>query len=177
MAKFKMTKLMYDAYKRELELLDESIEDATMRRNDAQKEGDLSENASYTKAKEDLLEYKTRKDKLQRMLNEAEPIDASTSNMIDAGSYVNITECDRHGNSLNQAELFLLDSVEKYLCGVIGVNSPIGKRAVGNPSGLFDVTVNGHTMYYRVDKLQPTMEVETQFKETYPMTLDGIFDV
>lgn len=177
MSKIKITRVMYDAYKTEEASLIESIDDAIKRRNDAVAEGDLSENASYTKAKEDLQDYKLRKLKITELLDNAEVIEASTSEVLDNGSYIRITKCDKAGNPLNQPELFLLDSIERYLCGFIGVNSPIGKRILGNPSGLFDVTVNGHTNYFSIKKLQPTVDIENEFRNTYPVTMDGIFDV
>ena len=46
-----------------------------------------------------------------------------------------------------------------------------------NLRGVFAVNVNGQTLYYKVDKLQPTPEVEDEFRNTYPVTMDGIFDV
>ena len=50
MSKVKMTKVMYEAYLAEEQDILRGIKDATERRNDAVKEGDLSENASFTKA-------------------------------------------------------------------------------------------------------------------------------
>lgn len=177
MSKVKITKIMYDAYKTEEEFLIKSIEDAIKRRNDSAAEGDLSENASHTKAKEDLQDYKLRKLKITEILDNADVIEPSTSEVLDNGSYINITKCDKNGNPLDQPELFLLDSIERYLCGFIGLNSPIGRRILGNPSGIFDVTVNGHTNYFIVQKLYPTEEIERKFRDTYPITMDGIFDV
>lgn len=177
MSKIKMTKVMYEAYLAEEEVVLRGIEDATERRNEAVKEGDLSENASFAKAKEDLQNLKMRKAAITEVLNNAEVINASTSNVLDYGSYIRITKCDKNYNPLNQGKLYILDSIERFLCGFIGVKSPLGKKIFGKPQGNFTITVNGQTMYYKVEKLQPTAEVEEEFRSIYPVTMDGIFDV
>lgn len=177
MSKVKMTKVMYEAYLAEEQDILRGIKDATERRNDAVKEGDLSENASFTKAKEDLATLKLRKSKITEILNNVEVISASTSNVLDCGSYIRVTKCDKKYNELRDSELFILDSMERYLCGFIGITSPLGKKIYGKPRGVFAVNVNGQTLYYKVDKLQPTPEVEDEFRNIYPVTMDGIFDV
>ena len=111
------------------------------------------------------------------MLNNAEVIEASTSDVLDVGSYIRITKCDKSFQPIEKPQIFILDSIERFLCGFIGLKSPIGKKVYGKPRGVYQVPVNGQTLYYRVDKLKPTTDVEEEFRNTYPATMDGIFDV
>ncbi len=130
-----MTKKGYEALKAELDRLrkvdrPENIQDIA----EAREHGDLRENAEYKAAKERQQYIDTRMSAIQRMLGEAQVIEAGTgtSETVVFGTTVRLLEVP----SEEQKTYTLIGQEEADLKhGSISVQSPIGRALIGHRIG------------------------------------------
>jgi len=94
---------------------------------EAKELGDLSENASYIKAREEESFNEARVEQLEEMLREAEVVsDAHTSNVIEIGDSVQLD---------NGLTFQLVDSSQAHPPAKISTESPLGRASFGKKVG------------------------------------------
>ena len=156
------------AYEKEIQELYGRMPEMEERVKDARALGDISENEEYSKAQEELTTAQSRIIELENILRTSQVAKDTGGPEIVIGSYVRITKVDESGNALSEPKLFILDSVERYLDGHIGVGSPLGREILNNVSKNFIVTTNhGNTLNYKVEKLPNNDETSKEFTNTY----------
>lgn len=156
------------AYEKEVQELYEQMPMKEERVRQARALGDISENEEYAKAQEDLTTAQSRIIELENILRSSQVAKDTGGPEIGIGSYVRITKVDEAGRELSEPKIFILDSVERYLDGHIGVASPLGKEILNNVSKRFIVTTNhGNTLFYKVEKLSNDDETVAEFTSTY----------
>lgn len=133
----------------------------------AKEYGDLSENAEYETATNKVRQTYAEIQQIEEKLKEAQVVSDDGGKEIKVGSYIKVTTVDKDNNPLEEPMLFVVDTVESLFEGSLGVNSPLGRKIIGNTSGYYDVVSNYDvlTRYY-VEKL--SNDVEVTFEEMYP---------
>jgi len=123
----------HDRLKAELEDLTTRGRIDIARKIEAARElGDLSENGDYHAAKEEKGKMEGRIMRLEKLLEDAEIVDGTASDTVQAGTVVSITyEGD------DQPEQFLIGSIEERHDGldVISPGSPLGSALLGAAIG------------------------------------------
>ena len=115
-------------------------------------QGDLSENADYTKAKEDQAFLEGRIQEIQIMLGSAVLIEeVENTGIIGVGSTITIQEKGR-----DAIEYFMVGAQEADpRNGRISNESPIGKALLGHTTGdLVDVETPGGTIVFEIIKVK-----------------------
>ena len=115
-------------------------------------QGDLSENADYTKAKEDQAFLEGRIQEIQIMLSNAVIIEeGENKGIIGVGSTITIQEKGR-----DATEYFMVGAQEADpRNGRISNESPIGKALLGHTKGdLVDVETPGGTIVFEIIKVK-----------------------
>ena len=115
-------------------------------------QGDLSENADYTKAKEDQAFLEGRIQEIQIMVSSAILIEAGDNKgTIGVGSTLTIKE-----KGLDPIEYFMVGAQEADpRNGRISNESPIGKALLGHSVGdLVDVETPGGTIVFEIIKVK-----------------------
>lgn len=161
-----ITEQSQKAYQIELEELYNSMAELEQVLNEAKAEGDLKENASYDAAKERITIASNRISELEDILQTSKVAKDSGGPEITIGSYFRVYELDENNLPINEGRLFLLDSVERYLDGFIGIHSPLGEKIYQDTSGVYPITTTyGKKVLYRVEKVLDNPEEE--FEELY----------
>lgn len=157
------------AYEKEIQELYDAMPTKEQRVRDARALGDISENEEYAKAQDDLNSAQSRIIELENILRSSRVVKDTGGPEIVIGSYIRVTEVSEAGKELSESKLFILDSVERYLDGHLGIASPLGKEILNNVSKRFTVTTNhGTTKYYKVEKqFSNDGEIEREFNELY----------
>lgn len=164
------------AYEKELKELYKEMPHQEKRVREARALGDISENAEYAKAQEELTTSQSRIIELEYILNTSQVVKDTGGPEMGIGSYVRVTKLDENGKAIAEPKLFILDSVERYLDGHLGISSPLGKEILNNVSKRFTITTNhGNTLHYKVEKVPISDEVEAEFSSTYKGK-DAIFN-
>jgi len=115
-------------------------------------QGDLSENADYSKAKEDQAFLEGRIQEIQIMINSAVLIEeGENKGIIGVGSTITIQEKDQ-----DAIEYFMVGAQEADpRNGRISNESPIGKALLGHTVGdLVDVETPGGTIVFEIIKVK-----------------------
>ncbi|WP_394863561.1 GreA/GreB family elongation factor [Paraclostridium bifermentans] len=147
--------------------LNAKLEKATEDRQIALGYGDLRENAEYETASNVVRQTYAEIKNIEELLKDAQVVSDEGGKEIKVGSYIKVTEVDTNKNPLSEPKMLIVDSVESLFEGSIGINSPLGKKILGNTSDYYDVTseFNVITRYY-VEKLPNS--VEPEFEAMYP---------
>ena len=130
--------------------------------------GDMRENSEYDALKQEISLKQVRLSEIDRALTDSEVVSFSDDDRLTVGSLIDLTRIYPDGTQ-GETTLFLLDSVENFLKGVIGINSPLGRAINGNPEGIYEIQTPSSTrVKYKVIKKSPSQELLKKFMELYP---------
>lgn len=127
---FKFTPEGFEKLKKELSELTDRRPGVLTRLVTAREQGDLSENAGYHAAKEELGKIDSRVRELKLMMRLAEVVQAKEANIVGFGNTVVIND---GGNNLE----FTIVSAQEAdpMMGKISDSSPIGSALLGKKTG------------------------------------------
>jgi transcription elongation factor GreA len=130
-----MTKEGYEALVAELKHM-KSVKRPEISRAiaEAREKGDLSENAEYHAAREELAHLEARIAEMEGKVGSARVIDEKTIDTTKAGI---LTKVEVMNKKLNKKQLFILVSEAEASLkdGKISISSPIGKALLGKKTG------------------------------------------
>ncbi|GAA0101703.1 hypothetical protein UT300012_24180 [Paraclostridium bifermentans] len=131
--------------------------------------GDASESAELDEAKDAQSRLVAELQDVNDKLDGAKVVHNTNATEVGIGSYIEITELDKETNMpISQPKLFVVDSVEDYFNGSLGIESPLAKLILGNPSGIYSVNTEfGLDTLYKVQIVRDN-GVEERFEQTYP---------
>lgn len=148
-----MTQQGYDALVAELnELKEDKLPKAIARLSLARSNGDLSENAEYHAAKEDLAMLNGRISELEYLVAQAQVVVPTASNgHVSVGSKVIVELAGRKGNhTFHIVGEWEADPAQKK----ISEKSPLGQALVGKKAGeSVDVEVPAGKVIYRIKEV------------------------
>ena len=151
----KLSKNRFDEYKKELAEKIELLDKARKRLNDAREYGDLSENAEYETARNEVRLLTSDVEQLQKIMNEAEVISTnSNSKTISIGDRIKVTKIDGDTKEplAEPREFVLEEKGDTVIHKILSSNSPLGKQILGKYSGIFFLPLNGG-VWYNVEKI------------------------
>lgn len=120
----------------------------------AQGYGDFSENSELDAAKDAFARHRTKIREIEDILQNSEVCSESIGDIIDVDSLIELYTLKDDGSEEYRG-LFMMDSVEDILGGIIGEKSPLGQQIKGNISGIYTVQTSFKSVRYRVIK-QPS---------------------
>lgn len=152
----KITKLQFTIYSRKLKEINQRLPELETNLQSARALGDLSENAEYDSARQDLTTLYIEKKKYEGLL-QSEVIDYDNTSIITVGSILNISSPCLEDDCL----VMLGDSGDFVIEPVLNTKSALGLKVLGNMSGEYTIKDN---IFY-VEKIKnPDME---KFAELY----------
>ncbi len=167
MQKNKITTIVKAKLEKQLEEHKKGEKDALERLNSAKELGDLSENSEADAAKDDLSRHRTKIAEIENTLQNSEVCGETSGDIIDIGTFFNLYQIHEDGREEFRG-LYMMDSVEDILGGIIADTSPLGQQIKGNVSGIYNVQTPFKSICYRVEK-QPSSK-SAEFMETYSST-------
>lgn len=128
------------------ELKQHKIPAIAQRIDDARQLGDLSENAEYHAARDEMAWAQTRIKELQHLIDSAEIIQTNTSGVIDIGSTIKVKV------NKQEKEYSIVGAQEADpLFGKISNESPLGSAFLGKKKGdKVDVTLPAGVQTYKI---------------------------
>ena len=122
-----------DQLKKELEHLKKEVMPSIITKiEEAQKLGDLSENAEYHSAKDDQGMAAGRIREIEAILQQVRVIEAASGKTITIGSKITLVDLD----TMNEKDVQVVDQVQSNpLEGKISNESPMGKVLIGQTEG------------------------------------------
>jgi len=128
-----MTQDSVDQLKKELEHLKKEVMPSIITKiEEAQKLGDLSENAEYHSAKDDQGMAAGRIREIEAILQQVRVIEAASGKTITIGSKITLVDLD----TMNEKDVQVVDQVQSNpLEGKISNESPMGKVLIGQTEG------------------------------------------
>lgn len=152
----KITKLQYTIYSKKLKEITLRLPELESNLQSARALGDLSENAEYDSARQDLTSMYIEKTKYEGLL-QSEVIDYDNTSVITVGSIIKISSPCLGKDSV----VMLGDSGDFVIEPVLNTKSALGLKVLGNMSGEYTIKDN---IFY-VEKIRnPDME---KFAELY----------
>lgn len=129
----KLTKEGYEALKQELESLKHRLMyEISQRIKEARELGDLAENAEYDEAKNEQGRISGRIAELEEILNNAEIIESTESDVVSIGSWVVI----KNLNTGEERTIRLVNPQESDIfSNKVSVDSPVGRVLLGKRIG------------------------------------------
>lgn len=129
----KLTKEGYEALKQELESLRHKLMyEISQRIKEARELGDLAENAEYDEAKNEQGRISSRITELEEILNNAEIIESTESDVVSIGSWVVI----KNLNTGEERTIRLVNPQESDIfSNKVSVDSPVGRVLLGKRIG------------------------------------------
>ncbi|KAF2957476.1 transcription elongation factor GreA [Thermotoga sp. Ku-13t] len=129
----KLTKEGYEALKQELESLRHKLMyEISQRIKEARELGDLAENAEYDEAKNEQGRISGRIAELEEILNNAEIIESTESDVVSIGSWVVI----KNLNTGEERTIRLVNPQESDIfSNKVSVDSPVGRVLLGKRIG------------------------------------------
>lgn len=137
--------------------------------------GDTSENEELSSAKDAQSRLIAELQDINDKLNGAKVVHNTNSTEVVIGSYIEVTELDKESRMpVSPTKLFVVDSVEDYFNGSLGIESPLAKAIMGNPSGIYSVNTNyGLDILYNVQIVRDK-DIDERFEKAYPRRYDII---
>ncbi len=130
--------------------------------------GDLSENEEFSTAAENQKRLLAELTDINDKLDGAKVVQGLVSSEVSIGSYIRVTELNDNNEPVTEPKLFVVDSIEDYFGGSLGIDSPLGKQILGNPSGIYTVNTNfGLIIKYKVEILRDP-NIDNEFDKSYP---------
>jgi transcription elongation factor GreA len=129
----KLTREGYETLKQELESLRQKLMyEISERIKEARELGDLSENTEYDEAKNEQGRINSRIAELEQILNNAEIIEATESDVVSIGSWVVI----RNLNTGEERTIRLVNPQESDIfSNKVSVDSPVGRVLLNKKIG------------------------------------------
>lgn len=129
----KLTREGYEALKQELESLRQKLMyEISQRIKEARELGDLAENTEYDEAKNEQGRIGSRIAELEHILNNAEIIEATESDVVSIGSWVVI----KNLNTGEERTIRLVNPQESDIfSNKVSVDSPVGRILLGKKVG------------------------------------------
>ncbi len=134
------------------ELKNVRIPEIADRINEAKQQGDLSENAEYTEAKENMAWAQGKLMELEQIINNAEIIDerAGKSGVVDVGSTLTV-------KSEGKERTFTIVGPQEAnpVQGKISNESPLGEGFIGHRQGdMVEITTPAKKITYQIVSIQ-----------------------
>lgn len=131
-----MTQQAHDKKLVEITIVQKKLEAAKIDMNEAKEQGDLSENAGYTYAREDVEKFNTQiAERIMEMsgVNIVDPKEWAELDMEDSprcmlGALVTIQRAEKE-------ETYLIGGAGDHINGVLPYNSPLGKTLIPKAEG------------------------------------------
>ncbi len=132
--KYQLTQKEYDDYQQQLTEVNHEIDENVKAIKEAKEQGDLSENADYSSAKEKETILAQKKENILNILKNCEVIVVEDSDFVSIGKKVTIRY---NGGNGDVEEEFLISSsiASDILINKLSTDSPIGKAIVGRKKG------------------------------------------
>lgn len=148
----KVTREGYKKLEEELEKLIKKRPDVLARMVAAREQGDLSENAGYHAAKEELAHIDRRLRELKLMLRFAEVIGKGTSDIVSLGSKIVVD------NGYGPREFTIVGNIEANpLEGKMSDESPIGRALIGKKAGdKIKINIPDGEVIYKILEIKTT---------------------
>ncbi|WP_448535284.1 transcription elongation factor GreA [Pseudothermotoga sp.] len=129
----KLTREGYETLKQELESLRQKLMyEISERIKEARELGDLAENTEYDEAKNEQGRINSRIAELEQILNNAEIIEATESDVVSIGSWVVI----KNLNTGEERTIRLVNPQESDIfSNKVSVDSPVGRVLLGKKIG------------------------------------------
>ncbi len=139
------------ALKKEQETLKEkTIPDIARRIDEAKQQGDLSENAEYHQAREDMSWAQGRLVELEQIINNAKIFTSQSTGVIGVGNSVKVKIADK----LRELTIVGPQEVAPAL-GLISNESPLGEALLGHKMGdRVEVTVPAGKQVYEIIEIK-----------------------
>lgn len=154
----KITKIQFKRYQDRIdEIENDELPKASEKLKAARALGDLSENAEYDSAREEVSKLKSERAELLDLLK-SDIVDYDTSDNITVGSLVNIES----PGLPNKLLLLVADKGDAIIEGILSTGSALGRSVIGNKSGSYKV--NGEVFIVTKIK-EPDIE---EFIQAYP---------
>lgn len=145
----RLSRRLYDVYRKELEGLQPQLKSIQKAVQDARSEGDLSENEEYSTAlgKQKVLEHKIAQ--LEARLDGCEVVEPGISNNIDVGSVVAVTKLAADGTAIGEPRTFNVEEVgDTAVMGILSLKSPLGRAIEGKSTGVYYLPIQGGIKYH-----------------------------
>lgn len=154
----KITKIQFKRYQDRInEIENDELPKASEKLKAARALGDLSENAEYDSAREEVSKLKSERAELLDLLK-SDIVDYDTSDNITVGSLVNVESPSLPDKLL----LLVADKGDAIIEGILSTGSALGRSVIGNKSGNYKV--NGELFIVTKIK-EPNIE---EFIQAYP---------
>ncbi len=135
--------------KEQIKIKDVTIPEIAKRIDEAKQQGDLSENAEYTQAREDMSWAQSRLLELDRIINNVELIVPQQTGLVSVGSALEV-------KVNGQARKYTIVGPQEVnpSKGLISNESPLGEAFIGHKVGdKVKVTVPSGDMIYEITKI------------------------
>lgn len=127
-------------------VIDVKIPDIARRIDEAKQQGDLSENAEYTQAREDMSWAQTRVLEIDHIINNSQIIVRKISDQVQVGSLITVKINDK-------AKEYTIVGPQEInpAKGLISNESPLGEAFIGHKAGdTIDVRTPAGKMQYQI---------------------------
>jgi len=132
--KYQITRKEYENYQEQLARINHEIDENTKALKEAREQGDLSENADYSAAKEKQGNLAAEKSRVEEIIKNSEIVDVDTSDAVGIGKYVTISYKGPKG-VVEEKFLISASIASDILINKLSTDSPIGKALVGHKKG------------------------------------------
>lgn len=146
-----ITEIQQKRLQSKLELLKPEIEKASKELKHALGFGDRSENSEADAAEQKLRLLEAEIADIENTLQYSEVVKVSDSNRIVIGSLISVMQLDVPEE---KERLFMFDTNgDTIISGVLNIDSPLGKKINGNPSGVYTIQAeSGQELRFRVNR-------------------------
>jgi transcription elongation factor GreA len=142
--------------KKQRDLLEKQLIDASKEVDETRAQGDLSENAGYEAAVENFQHISSELRDLESKLSSCTVIAKSSPGIIGYGDSIRI---QRIGHGDKELVVTLEESGVPSIDGILGVNSPLGKQIYNTSGGLVSVMTNSGEIQYKVKKIEEVSQI------------------
>lgn len=127
---YRFTQEGFDKLKEELDAIQKRRPQVVINLSNAREQGDLSENAGYHAAKDELSQIDSRIKELKYLLRAGRVVESQNKEVVEFGCKVVVNS---HGQEM---EFTIVEEMEaEPLKGKISTSSPIGKALMGKKAG------------------------------------------
>lgn len=145
----RLSRRLYESYKKELEDLRPMLKEAQQAVQLARAEGDLSENEEYSTAlnTQHVLEHKISQ--LEARLSNCDIVEQGISSNIDVGSIVRVTKLSADEQPIGEPRTYNVEEVgDTAVMGILSLRSPLGRIIEGKSTGTYYLPIQGGIKYY-----------------------------
>ena len=148
----KISKERYSKYKEIVKEANDALKAAEIVKAEARERGDLSENAEYETACEQVRQYKQIKDRYQNILSSAEIVDVIHDGHFNIGSKISVMLLEDKKPVWEKCRIFTIEEEGNTVFQeILSTESPLGQKILRKTPGIFNLVLgNGRTRTFEV---------------------------